>query len=36
MTPNLLSIQDLNVTFRGERVVQALHGVNLELARPAR
>ncbi len=32
MTQNLLSIKDLNVTFTGSRVVQALHGVNLELA----
>src|SRR6186713_3068291 len=30
--PPLLSVQDLNVTFKGERTVQALHGVNLELA----
>ncbi len=32
MTPNLLSIKDLSVTFTGARVLQALHGVNLELA----
>ncbi|WP_411879440.1 ABC transporter ATP-binding protein [Polaromonas sp. YR568] len=32
LLPPLLSVQDLNVTFRGERTVQALHGVNLELA----
>jgi peptide/nickel transport system ATP-binding protein len=32
MTANLLSIKDLNVTFTGSRRVQALHGVNLELA----
>lgn len=28
----LLSVQDLSVTFSGTRVLQALHGVNLELA----
>lgn len=32
MTNQLLSVQDLTVRFTGERVVQALHGVNLELA----
>ena len=32
MTPPLLSVQDLTVRFTGERTVQALHGVNLELA----
>lgn len=32
MTNKLLSVQDLTVRFTGERVVQALHGVNLELA----
>ena len=32
-TPNnLLTVQDLNVTFKGARTVQALHGVNLTLA----
>ena len=28
----LLSVQDLSVTFFGARTLQALHGVNLELA----
>jgi peptide/nickel transport system ATP-binding protein len=32
MTPPLLSVQDLSVRFTGERTLQALHGVNLELA----
>ena len=32
MTQNLLSVKDLSVTFTGTRTLQALHGVNLELA----
>ncbi len=30
--PTLLRVRDLSVTFTGSRVLQALHGVNLELA----
>ncbi|MBC7610663.1 MAG: ABC transporter ATP-binding protein [Polaromonas sp.] len=32
MTAPLLCVKDLNLTFTGTRVLQALHGVNLELA----